>query len=128
MCGARSSVEHRDVRRLWRDYGLSIVLTLAFVASLVLAAVTGWSGFVAQQLAHGQAAEPFGPQGYFWTLAEQVTQNWQSEFFAVFCLIALGSVLIHRGSAMSPDGKAEMLERIRKLSERVDDLDAQGDR
>jgi hypothetical protein len=116
------------MRRLWRDYGLSIVLTIAFVASLVAAAVTGWIEFVAEQGSHGQPPELFGPQGYFWTLAEQVTQNWQSEFLAIFSLIALTSFPIHRGSPMSPEGKAEMLERIRKLSRRVDALAAEGER
>jgi hypothetical protein len=116
------------MRRLWQDYGLSIVLTVAFVTTLLAAAATGWMEFIAEQRAHGEPAELFGSNGYFWTLAEQVTQNWQSEFLAVFCLIALGSFLIHRGSAMSPEGKAEMLERIRKLSERVDALSAQTER
>ena len=49
---------------LFRDYGLSIVLAVLFVASWLLQSVTGWVEFAADQEAHGEAAQLFGSSGY----------------------------------------------------------------
>ena len=72
--------------RVWRDYSLSIVLAALFLVSWALQTWTGWVEFVAEQQAHGQVAEAFGPGGYVWAWAQATFENWQSEFLQLLDL------------------------------------------
>jgi uncharacterized membrane protein len=56
------------LRRLWRDYNLSLVLLACFLVSWVLQAWTGWRKFAAEQLQHQQAPAVLGGDvtGAFW--------------------------------------------------------------
>jgi len=104
------------------DYGLSIVLTLVFVVTLVGAAISGWFEYASDQAAHGQPAIVAGEDGYLPVFLEQVFQNWHSEFLALALLIVLASVLVHRGSPESKDGQEESARRMVKIEKRVDRL------
>jgi uncharacterized membrane protein YhaH (DUF805 family) len=104
------------------DYGLSIVLSVLFVVTLVGAAISGWFEYASQQAAHGQPATIGGEDGYLPVLLEQVFQNWQSEVLALALLIVLATVLIHRGSPESKDGHAEKARRIAEVEQRIDRL------
>jgi hypothetical protein len=106
----------------WSDYSLSLLWLIIFVASFIGSTVTGWLEFVATQHSHGQEPRLFGDDGYSWVLLEQTLQNWQSEFLAVLVLIVLTSILIHRGSALSRDGKDEVEGRARAVERRLDAL------
>lgn len=117
MSGATGSASGRS---LLRDYSLSIVAGTIFVVVLIGAAVSGWFEFVATAKAHHEAAHVFGSDGYVWEFAEQTLQNWQSEFLAVAVLVALASVLIHRGSAQSRDSQDERRRRVVAIGRRVD--------
>jgi phosphotransferase system glucose/maltose/N-acetylglucosamine-specific IIC component len=112
----------RVLARARRDYPLTIVLAILFVLSLVAAAVSGWMEYAANQHSHHQAAGLFGPDGYAWVLAEQITQNWQSEFLALATIIVLATYLIHRGAAQSKDGRDEIRQQIEQTQRRVDEL------
>ena len=68
------------MKRLWRDYSLSIILGALFLTTLALHAWTGSMHFVAQQQSHGETAELFGGSGYLWRWGEATFENWQSEF------------------------------------------------
>ena len=46
------------MKRVWRDYGLSITLAVLFLVSWALQTWTGWIEFVAEQAAHGQPPKP----------------------------------------------------------------------
>jgi hypothetical protein len=110
------------LRRLWRDYSLSITLGTLFIVSWVIQTTAGWFEFAADQHAHGQAASAFGPDGYFWTWAEATFENWQSEFLQLFTFVILTTFLIHRQSHESRDSEDEMqakLDRIEKAVERL---------
>lgn len=107
--------------RLWLR-GLSIACFTLYVLAQLGAIVVGWVEFVASQQQHGGVAEVFGDDGYIWTLLEQTTQNWQSEFLALAALVALTAVLIHRGSKISRDGNDEAEQRIKAIQRRVDAL------
>ena len=102
--------------------GLSIACFLLYALAQVGAVIAGWVEFVSEQHQHGSAAEILGSDGYAWTLLEQTMQNWQSEFLALALLIALTSVLLHRGSKHSRDGSDEAKARIEKIQARVDEL------
>ena len=63
------------MRKLWRNYGLSITLALLFLFSWGLQTWMGWEEFVSEQEEHGQSAEPFGESGYFWRWGQATFEN-----------------------------------------------------
>jgi glycerol uptake facilitator-like aquaporin len=101
---------------------LSIVCFVLYAVAQVAAAVAGWMEFLSEQRAHGSDAQLLGDQGYGWTFLEQTLQNWQSEFLALAVLVALSSVLIHRGSKHSRDATDQAMTRIKAIRRRVDAL------
>jgi membrane protein implicated in regulation of membrane protease activity len=106
--------------------GLSVASFTLYGLAQLGAIVTGWVVFVAEQSAHGGQATVFGPDGYIWTLLEQTTQNWQSEFLALAALVALSAVLLHRGSKQSRDGSDEVQQRVQAIRKRVRALAGEG--
>jgi hypothetical protein len=110
---------------LWL-HGLSVASLALYGLTQVGAIVTGWVAFVAEQSAHGSQATVLGPDGYIWTLLEQTTQNWQSEFLALGALVALSAVLLHRGSKQSRDGNDEVQQRVQAIRRRVRALAGEG--
>jgi hypothetical protein len=111
------------MRRVWRNYGLSITLALLFLAAWALQTWTGWVEFAADQQTHGQTAQAFGNSGYVWSWAQATFENWQSEFLQVFAFIVLTTFLVHRGSHESPDADYETEAALRRIEAKVDDLD-----
>jgi hypothetical protein len=105
--------------KLLRDYSLSIVLAVLFLLSWLLQTATGWVEFVADQQAHGEAAQLFGESGYFWTWMQATFENWQSEFLQLFTMVVLVSFLIHRGSQESKDSDEELKAMLEDVEERL---------
>jgi hypothetical protein len=108
--------------RLWRDYNLSIVLFVLFLASWLGQTVTGWFEFVAEQREHGQAAEVFGPDGYLWPWAQATLENWQSEFLQLLTFVILTAYLIHKGSHESKDSDDRMQAQLDRIERRLEEL------
>ena len=90
--------------RLWRDYGLSIVLFTLFLVSWIGQTITGWFEFTAEQQSHGQVAAMFGAEGYVWPWAQATLENWQSEFLQLLTFVVLTCYLYHKGCHESKDG------------------------
>jgi hypothetical protein len=111
------------MKRLWKNYNLSIVLGLLFLVSWVVQTWTGWVHFVAEQQEHGQAAEWFGPSGYIWNWAAATFENWQSEFLQLFTFVVLTTFLIHKGSHESKDSDEEMMAVLKRVEQRVQRLE-----
>ena len=105
--------------RIFRDYGLSIALATLFLISLTLQTWMGWTHFAAEQQAHGETAEAFGPSGYIWEWGESVFENWQSEFLQVFVFIVLTTFLVHRKSHESPDTDYDTEAALRRIEARL---------
>jgi succinate dehydrogenase hydrophobic anchor subunit len=110
------------VRRMWRDYNLSITVFAMFAVSFILHAVFGWWQYVADQTSQGQQATFWGWSGYVIYFGEWTFQNWQSEFLEVFVLIVLTAFLIHKGSHESKDGEDEMKAQLARIERRLDEL------
>jgi len=110
------------VRRLWRDYSLSIVLAVLFLASWFVQTISGWFEFVSDQNAHGQAAQAFGADGYIWAWAQATFENWQSEFLQLFTFVVLTTFLIHRESHESRDSNDEMQAQLDRIETRLNEL------
>jgi hypothetical protein len=83
------------------EHSLAIALTLLFLCSFLLHAVGGAREYSQEQLAHGGQAIStweFLHTSQFWF---ESFQNWQSEFLAVFSIVALSIFLRQRGSPES---------------------------
>jgi hypothetical protein len=52
------------LRRIWRDYSLSIVVAALFAGSLALHAIFGWWQYNADQTQHGGEPTLWGWDGY----------------------------------------------------------------
>ena len=122
------------MRRLWKHYSLSIVLTVLMLVSLGLQTWMGWRHFANEQKEHGQQAQVFGPEGYVWSWGETTFENWQSEFLQLLTFVVLTGFLVHRGSHESRDAdehSQDSLDRIEarliRLEERLGDLEATDD-
>jgi hypothetical protein len=111
------------LRRLWRDYGLSIFVLALFLGSFVLHAIFGWLQYAADQKSHNDEATLWGDSGYVVYFGEWTFQNWQSEFLEVLVLIVATTYLIHKGSPESKDGDEEMKAMLQRIEERLDAMD-----
>jgi hypothetical protein len=123
---ARRERSGTGVRRIWRNYGLSITLAALFLVSWTLQTWMGWNEFVAEQAAHGEVARAFGEGGYIWTWGESTFENWQSEFLQVFLFIVLTSFLVHRKSHESPDTDYDVEAALRRIEAKLDALEPEG--
>jgi hypothetical protein len=110
------------LRRLWRDYSLSIVVGALFLVSFALHAIFGWWQYVADQGAHGAAATFWGWDGFVVYFGEWTFQNWQSEFLEVYTLIVLTAFLHHKGSHESKEGEEEIKATVHRIERRLDEL------
>ena len=92
--------------KVFRNNGLTIVLVVLFVGSIVGHWLTGWQ-FQNQQLQdHGK-----GPIGLFAFLKDPqflstVFENWESEFLQMSAYVVLTAFLFQQGSAESADPEA----------------------
>ncbi|HEY7522530.1 MAG TPA: DUF6766 family protein [Candidatus Limnocylindrales bacterium] len=111
------------MRRLWRDYGLSITLAILFLLSWTLQTWMGWNEYVAEQLAMGRMPVAFGDGSYFWSWGQATFENWQSEFLQVFSFIVLTTFLVHRRSHESPDTDYDTEAALRRIEARLADID-----
>jgi hypothetical protein len=110
------------MRMFARDYGLGIVLAVLFVASWIVQSLTGWVEFAAEQQSHGEAAELFGPSGYFWSWMSATFENWQSEFLQLFTMVVLTAFLIHKGSSESKDSDDETMLQLSEIRRQLTEL------
>ena len=112
----------RGLRRLWRDYSLSIVVGILFLLSFVLHGIFGWWQYVADQAQNESPATFWGPDGFVVYFGEWTFQNWQSEFLEVLLLIVLTASLVHKGSHESKDGEEEIKARLGRIEKRLEQL------
>jgi len=119
---ARRSARDTGSARIWRDYSLSILVGLLFIASIVLHTLFGWWQYAADQQGHGMEPTLWGEDGYFVAWGEWTFQNWQSEFLVVVVLIVLSKYLIHKGSAESRDSEDEMRQALDRIERQLDGM------
>src|SRR3954453_8446112 len=120
------TAEETGLRRIWRDYGLSIAMFALFAVFFVGHTIVGWMQYAADQASHGDKATVFGDSGYVVYWGEWTLQNWQSEFLQSAVLIVFAAWWIHRGSAESKDGQDEMQQQLQRIESRLDELAKKG--
>ena len=118
--GPKYSIISEDyvMKKLWKDYSLSLVLFCLFILSWFGQLFFQWQEFVDNQQAHNLAVHV---QEFIPEFLSATFENWQSEFLQLLSMAVLTSFLIHRGSAESRDSNDEMqaaLGRIEKALEK----------
>jgi hypothetical protein len=106
----RRKSHKRPRRRFLRDNGLSIVLTLLFVVSLMGQIVAGHRADAAERVAHGEPALSIGSYLASAHFLEATAENWESEFLQLFGYVLLTAWLFQRGSSESRDPDAPEAE------------------
>jgi hypothetical protein len=91
------------MRRVWRDNGLSICLTLLFLATWAGQVLVGRADYNEAQRQHAQPAVSLGRYVRSPAFLEATAENWESEFFQMALYVMLTAVLYQRGSSESKD-------------------------
>jgi uncharacterized membrane protein YhaH (DUF805 family) len=110
------------VKRLWRDYNLSVVLGLLFVTTWIGQLVVQWFNWANEQQEHGQ---PLEVGGFLWQFWSSTLENWQSEFLQLFSFVVLASLFIHKGSAESKDSDEQMQRSLDRIEKRLKALEGE---
>jgi hypothetical protein len=111
-----------SLRRVWHDYGLSIVLSALFVAALAGQTLAGWNVYNENQRSHEEPAASlltYLATGHF---GEATFENWESEFLQMSLYVILTVFLYQRGSSESkrPDA-VELVDLDPRFSPNTDD-------
>ena len=91
------------LRRFFLENGLSVVVLLVFLGTLIGQTFTGLYAYNEEQREHGQATVTIGEylgKGHF---LEAVAENWESEFLQMAAFVWLTSFLFQKGSPESKD-------------------------
>jgi Na+/phosphate symporter len=113
----RDEMRRSNVRKVWKHFGLSLVLCILFFVSWGTQAFVEWEAFRNQQREHG---EPARVDEYLVEFAQSTLENWQSEFLQLFSFVTLAALFIHRGSAESKDGTDRIEEMVREIKAKLD--------
>ena len=91
------------MKNFLRDNGLTIVLMVVFLVTIIGMALTGFEHENSQRLAHGQALLTLGAYLVSGSFLSAVFENWESEFLQMSAYVMLTAILFQRGSAKSVD-------------------------
>lgn len=86
-----------------RDNGLSIVMALLFLGSMIGQSIAGFHDHNDELTAHQQAQVAFGEYLRSGSYIESVFENWESEFLQMGTYVVLTAMLYQRGSPESKD-------------------------
>jgi SNF2 family DNA or RNA helicase len=107
------------MKRLWRNYSLSITLAVLFFLAWFGQLVTQWFTWANEQQEHNQPLEVGDFLWQFWT---STLENWQSEFLQLFSFVTLAALFIHKGSAESKDSDEKLEASLRRIEEHLGTL------
>jgi hypothetical protein len=89
--------------RVLRDNGLTILLFILTLMTVVGMMLTGWRVYNHELVEHGTSQIPitaYAASGHFFS---SLFENWESEFLQMSAYVMLTAVLFQRGSAESKD-------------------------
>ena len=108
------------MRRLWRDYNLTIVAAGLFLVTFAAWALVAWQDYTSEADRHGKETDFDAFLSRFWAFT---LENWQSEFLHVVVLVVMTALLIHKGSAESRDSDDRMEAALERIEERLDAIE-----
>jgi hypothetical protein len=117
----RNEMRRSGVRKVWRNFGLSLGFAVLFFTSWIAQGFAEWHVYVSEQQAHG---EPLGIADFIAQFSQSTLENWQSEFLQLYSFVVMTALLIHRGSAESKDSDDRMEQKIDRIHEQVEKLAA----
>jgi SNF2 family DNA or RNA helicase len=112
------------MKRLWRNYSLSITRAVLFFLAWLGQLATQWFSWANEQQEHQQPLEVGDFLWQFWT---STLENWQSEFLQLLTFVVLTSFLIHRNSPESKDSDEEMQRSVNRIERRLKSLEEAGE-
>lgn len=89
--------------KLFKNNGLTIVLMLLFLASIVGQWIAGWKVENEELVRHGEDALTLAAYAADPEFLSSVFENWESEFLQMSAYVVLTAILIQKGSAESRD-------------------------
>ena len=113
----RDEQRSSGIRRIWANFGLSLVLCVLFVVSWGTQAFAQWQSFKNEQREHGQ---PAVVSEYLVDFSQSTLENWQSEFLQLFSFVTLAALFVHRGSAESKDSDERMEQMLKDIKAKLD--------
>jgi hypothetical protein len=119
----RNEMKSSGLRKIWRNFGLSIGFAILFFSSWTAQGFAEWHVYVSEQHAHG---EPLGIADFITQFSQSTLENWQSEFLQLYSFVVMAALFIHRGSAESKDSDDRMEAKIDKIQEQVEKLASGG--
>jgi hypothetical protein len=119
----RNEMKSSGLRKIWRNFGLSIGFAILFFTSWIAQGFAEWHVYLSEQQAHG---EPLGIADFITTFSQSTLENWQSEFLQLYSFVVMAALFIHRGSAESKDSDDRIEAKIDKIKEQVEKLASQG--
>jgi hypothetical protein len=109
------------MKKLLRDNGLTIVLSLLFLLTLVGMIISGEAHYNNERLQHGMGE--IGLWNYLQSgdFGSALMENWESEFLQMAAYVFLTAILYQRGSAESrdPDDPQRPKDRLSRARERL---------
>ena len=112
------------MKRLWRNYSLSITLGVLFFLAWMGQLVTQWFTWANEQVEHQQ---PLVVGDFLWQFWTSTLENWQSEFLQLLTFVVLTTFLIHRNSHESRDSEDEMQRTLNRIEQRLKSLEEAGE-
>lgn len=110
------------MRRVLRENGLSIVLFLLFLFSLVGQTLTGHSEYNEDQQEHGQPTVGYAEYLTTGHFVEATFENWESEFLQMSAYVVFTIFLFQKVSSESKDpGRVERVDLIPEQSRKEKD-------
>jgi hypothetical protein len=113
----RDEQRSSGIRRVWANFGLSLVLCGLFLVSWGTQAFAQWENFRNEQQEHG---EPVRVSEYLVDFSEATLENWQSEFLQLFSFVTLAALFVHRGSAESRDSDDRTEQMLKEIKQKLD--------
>jgi len=89
--------------KLFKNNGLTIVLLLLFLASILGQWIAGWHVQNEELARHGEDTLSLGAYAVAPEFISSVFENWESEFLQMSAYVVLTAILIQKGSAESRD-------------------------
>ena len=89
--------------KLFKNNGLTIVLMLLFLASIVGQWISGWMVQNEELLRHGGEKLSLAAYAVDPEFLSSIFENWESEFLQMSAYVVLTAILVQKGSAESRD-------------------------
>jgi hypothetical protein len=119
----RNEMRRSGVRKIWKNFGLSIGFAILFFTSWIAQAFAEWHVYLQDQRAHGEAG---AISDFIVHFSQSTLENWQSEFLQLYSFVVMAALFIHRGSAESKDSNDRMEEKLDRIERQLKELSGGG--